>query len=164
MQPTEHCGEPRPIRPAPLRIGRLLLEWGTRTYVMGILNVTPDSFSGDGVIGVGAARARAQALVAGGADILDIGGESTRPGAHPVPLEEELARVIPVVEALAAESDVPISVDTTKAEVARRALRAGAVMVNDVSALEADPEQCWSRRRYSRPNGRPHEQGCPQAR
>lgn len=128
-----------PVRPTPLRVGRLLLEWGTRTYVMGILNVTPDSFSGDGVIGVDAARAGAQALVAGGADMLDIGGESTRPGAHPIPLEEELARVIPVVEALAAETDALMSVDTTKAEVASRALRAGAAMINDVSALQADP-------------------------
>jgi dihydropteroate synthase len=105
---------------------------------MGIVNVTPDSFSGDGVMDVDAARAHAQALLAGGADILDIGGESTRPGAPPVPLEEELARVIPVVQALAAETDAPISVDTTKAEVARRALRAGAAMINDVSALQAD--------------------------
>jgi len=124
--------------PAPLRVGRRLLAWGTRTYLMGIVNVTPDSFSGDGVMGVDAARARARDLLAGGADILDVGGESTRPGATPVPVEEELARVIPVVEALAAETDAPISVDTTKAEVARRALRAGAVIVNDVSALEAD--------------------------
>ena len=131
-------GSAPPVRPAPLRIGRLLLEWGTRTYVMGIVNVTPDSFSGDGVMDVDAARAHAQALLAGGADILDIGGESTRPGAPPVPLEEELARVIPVVQALAAETDAPISVDTTKAEVARRALRAGAAMINDVSALQAD--------------------------
>jgi dihydropteroate synthase len=128
-----------PVDPVPLRVGRLLLEWGTRTYIMGIVNVTPDSFSGDGVMGVDAARARAQALVAGGADILDVGGESTRPGAHPVPLEEELARVLPVVEVLAAEFDASISVDTTNAEVARRALRAGAVMINDVSALQADP-------------------------
>lgn len=128
-----------PVRPTPLRVGRLLLEWGTRTYVMGILNVTPDSFSGDGVIGVDAARAGAQALVAGGADMLDIGGESTRPGAHPIPLKKELARVIPVVEALAAETDALMSVDTTKAEVASRALRAGAAMINDVSALQADP-------------------------
>lgn len=128
-----------PVRPPPLRVGRLLLEWGTRTYVMGILNVTPDSFSGDGVMGVDAARAHARSLLAGGADILDIGGESTRPGANPVPVEEELARVIPVVEALAAEIDAPISVDTTKAGVASRALRAGAAMINDVSALEADP-------------------------
>lgn len=128
-----------PVRPTPLRVGRLLLEWGTRTYIMGILNVTPDSFSGDGVMGVDAARARAQALLAGGADMLDIGGESTRPGAHPVPLEEELARVLPVVEALVTETDAPISVDTTKAEVASRALRAGAAMINDVSALQADP-------------------------
>lgn len=71
-----------PVRPAPLPVGRLLLEWGTRTYIMGILNVTPDSFSGDGVMGVDDAHARAQVLIAGGADMLDIGGESTRPGAH----------------------------------------------------------------------------------
>ena len=107
---------------------------------MGVLNVTPDSFSGDGIMGVPAAVARARQMLAEGADIIDVGGESTRPGAQPVPLDEELRRVIPAVEALAGELGAVVSVDTMKSEVARRALRAGAAMVNDVSALRADPE------------------------
>lgn len=124
----------------PLQVGRLRLEFGRRTYIMGVLNVTPDSFSGDGVTDTEMALARGRALLDEGADFLDIGGESTRPGAAPVPLEEELRRVIPVVEGLVGELDAVVSVDTMKAEVARQALRAGAVMVNDVSALRADAE------------------------
>ncbi len=123
-----------------LRVGRLCLEFGRRTYVMGILNVTPDSFAGDGVMGVETAATRGGLLLADGADILDVGGESTRPGACPVPLEEELRRVVPVVERLVNECGAVISVDTTKAEVARQTLAAGAAMINDVSALRADPE------------------------
>lgn len=128
------------LRPTPIRLGRLWLGWGRRTFIMGVLNVTPDSFSGDGVTDVAAARTRAHEMVAEGADIVDVGGESTRPGAVPVSVAEELRRVIPVVEALVGDLHIPISVDTRKAEVARRALRAGAVMVNDVSALRSDPE------------------------
>lgn len=127
-------------RPTPIRLGRLWLGWGRRTFIMGVLNVTPDSFSGDGVTDVAAARTRAHEMVAEGADIVDVGGESTRPGAVPVSVAEELRRVIPVVEALVGDLHIPISVDTRKAEVARQALRAGAVMVNDVSALRSDPE------------------------
>lgn len=121
-------------------MGRLLLDFGRRTYVMGICNVTPDSFAGDGVRNVDAAGARGRAMLADGADLLDVGGESTRPGAVPVPLEEELRRVVPVVERLVGELGAPVSVDTRKAEVARQALRAGAQMINDTSALRADPE------------------------
>jgi dihydropteroate synthase len=109
--------------------------------VMGILNVTPDSFSDGGRY---AAReqavAHALSMAAAGADIIDIGGESTRPGAEPVPLAEELARVIPVIEALRGRLSARISIDTRKAEVMRRALAAGADMLNDVSALEYDPQ------------------------
>ena len=127
-----------------MEIGGRLFEWGKRTYVMGILNVTPDSFSGDGLMAagdfVGAALALAERFVEEGADILDVGGESTRPGSAPIPAEEELRRVMPVVERLAREFDVPISIDTYKAEVARRALDAGAHMVNDVWGLRMDPE------------------------
>jgi len=126
--------------PVPVHLRHLTLEWGRRTYIMGVLNVTPDSFSGDGIMDVPAAVARARQLLAEGADIIDVGGESTRPGAQPVPLDEELRRVIPAVEALAGELGAVVSVDTMKSEVARRALRAGATMVNDVSALRADPE------------------------
>lgn len=117
--------------------------WGARTFVMGVLNVTPDSFSGDGLLQSGqalqAALEQARRFFAEGADILDVGGESTRPGARPVSVEEELRRVLPVVEALAREFDATISVDTYKAEVAEAALKAGADWINDVWALRADP-------------------------
>ncbi len=124
--------------------GRRALRFGERTLVMGVLNVTPDSFSGDGLLtGPGwldRVVELGRRMVQEGADLLDVGGESTRPGADPVPLDEELRRVVPAVEALRAAVEVPISVDTTKAEVARRALRAGADLVNDISALRFDPE------------------------
>ncbi|HEY8490812.1 MAG TPA: dihydropteroate synthase, partial [Dehalococcoidia bacterium] len=125
--------------PAPIRIGPRTFVWGQRTYVMGILNVSPDSFSGDGVTDVEAALERARRLVAEGADILDVGGESTRPGAAEVPAEEELCRVLPVLRRLRAALDVPISVDTSKAAVAREVLRAGADMINDVWGFRRDP-------------------------
>jgi len=122
------------------RCGKLDLRWGERTYVMGILNVTPDSFSGDGVgDDVEAALARAKQLAEEGADIIDVGGESTRPGAPPVSVDEELKRVIPVIERLAAELSVPVSVDSYKSEVALRALEAGAKMLNDQWGLKHDP-------------------------
>lgn len=122
-------------------IGRLTLD---RPRLMGIVNVTPDSFSGDGIAG-GRTRTRlavvhALDLIAQGAHIIDIGGESTRPGAEPVPLQEELARVIPVIEGVRAATDTLISVDTRKAEVMRRAAEAGADLINDVSALTHDPD------------------------
>lgn len=111
-----------------------------RVLIMGVLNVTPDSFSDGGHYqSADAAVARAEAIEAEGADLLDIGGESSRPGARPVSLDEELARVLPVVSALAGRIRIPISVDTTKAEVAKRALDAGAAVINDVSALRGDP-------------------------
>lgn len=130
----------------PLTIGGTTFEWGSATYLMGIVNVTPDSFSGDGLAAsaegdwVGAAVAQAQAQAAAGAHLIDVGGESTRPGSLPVALEEELRRVVPVVRALAQAVSVPISVDTYKAEVARQALAAGATIVNDVWGLRLDPE------------------------
>ena len=123
----------------PLPGGRAL-ELGRRTLVMGILNVTPDSFA-DNVACVDpqAALDRALRMEADGADIIDIGGESTRPGAEPVSADEERRRVLPVVERLAGQSTVPISIDTYKAAVADEALAAGAVLVNDVSGLSYDP-------------------------
>lgn len=109
--------------------------------VMGILNVTPDSFSDGGrYFAPEAALRHAREMVADGAQIIDVGGESTRPGSDLVGVDEELRRVLPVVEALAAEVALPLSVDTMKAEVARRALQAGAHLINDVSALRYDPE------------------------
>ncbi|MEN9206811.1 MAG: dihydropteroate synthase [Gloeomargarita sp. GMQP_bins_120] len=115
--------------------------WGQRTYLMGIVNVTPDSFSDGGdYFAPELAIAHGQRLVAEGADILDIGGQSTRPGAEIIPLEEELRRVIPVITALAQTVTVPLSVDTTRAEVAAQALAAGATWVNDVSGGTDDPD------------------------
>jgi dihydropteroate synthase len=114
--------------------------WGTRTYVMGIINVTPDSFSGDGTGGnLQAAVEQARRFAAEGADILDIGGESTRPGSVRISVDQEMARVLPVIEACARVVDLPISVDTSKAAVAQAALNAGADIVNDVWGLRADP-------------------------
>jgi len=115
-------------------------RWGERTYVMGIINVTPDSFSGDGLgSDVEAAVAQGKRLAAEGADILDIGGESTRPDAALVSAEEEMRRVIPVIERLAGELAVPVSVDTYRYEVAQRAISAGARMINDIWGLGHDP-------------------------
>lgn len=117
--------------------------WGSKTYVMGIINATPDSFSGDGLLGddtLAQAVAQAQSFAADGADILDIGGESTRPGSKPVTDEEELKRVLPIIEAVRATVDLPISVDTYRASVATAALEAGADWINDVWGLRMDPQ------------------------
>ena len=115
------------------------LPIGSRTLVMGVLNVTPDSFSdGAQFLSLDKALAHAEQMIADGADIIDIGGESTRPGADLISPEDELQRVLPVIEALTKRAHVPISVDTTKAVVARAALDAGAAIVNDVSALRFD--------------------------
>jgi dihydropteroate synthase len=123
------------------------LAWGQRTYVMGILNATPDSFSGDGLLqgenAVAQAVVQAQQFVADGADILDVGGESTRPGSTPVTAEEEASRVIPVIKAVRQVVSVPISVDTYRAAVAEAALAAGANWVNDVWALRMDPDMAY---------------------
>ena len=110
-----------------------------RTLIMGILNVTPDSFSDGGQFdSVDQALAHAEQMISEGADIVDVGGESTRPGGEPVSVEEEIRRVVPVVEALSERFSTPVSVDTTKSEVARAALDAGAAIVNDISALRFD--------------------------
>jgi len=116
-----------------------IFRWGERTFVMGIVNVSPDSFSGDGLKSVDAAVAKAKQLAADGADIIDIGGESTRPGSLPISIDEELRRILPVVERLSEELSVPVSVDTHKWEVARRALDAGAQMINDIWGLKKEP-------------------------
>jgi dihydropteroate synthase len=122
-----------------------MFEWdrvcGARVAVMGIVNVTPDSFSDGGrFLDPDAAVAHGIELAEQGADVLDVGGESTRPGAAPVPADEELRRVVPVVERLTATTTVPLSIDTTKAAVAQAALDAGATVVNDVSAGRLDPD------------------------
>ena len=126
-----------------MELGGATFEWGSRTYVMGVLNATPDSFSGDGVgSDVETALAQAHSFEEWGADIIDVGGESTRPpsiyaGSEPVPADRELERVLPIIRAITAETEVPVSIDTYKAEVARQAVEAGASMINDVWALAA---------------------------
>jgi dihydropteroate synthase len=127
----------------PTRCGKTMFRWGEKTYIMGVVNLSPDSFSGDG-IGDDIERAMEQArrMVAEGADIIDVGGESTRPGTEPLSMEDiddELRLVIPVIERLAAEISVPVSVDTYKSGVASRAVRAGAAMINDIWGLKKDP-------------------------
>jgi dihydropteroate synthase len=130
-----------PIAPYDLRVGGRMLPTSTRCLVMGIVNVTPDSFADGGrYLDPKAAVAHGLALAAEGADLLDVGGESTRPGAAYVEEAVELDRVVPVVEGLAAATGVPVSVDTRKAAVARAALAAGATIVNDVSAGRDDPD------------------------
>jgi dihydropteroate synthase len=147
-----------PLKSPSLRLRDLDLVWGVRSYIMAILNITPDSFSGDGLYGrdpeglkrrnrsLSAASAIARAVdqaaaaVAAGADILDVGGESTRPGAQTVGEAEELERVVPVIEALRARFATPISIDSSKAGVAEAAAQAGADLLNDVWGLRADPE------------------------
>jgi dihydropteroate synthase len=133
------------LRSRLLKLGDSTFEWGRETLVMGILNITPDSFSGDGVVQaagevdwVTRAVAQGQAQVRAGAQLIDVGGESTRPGSQPVAQEEELRRVLPVVNGLAQTVSVPISIDTYKAEVASQALMAGATIVNDVWGLRMD--------------------------
>lgn len=132
-----------PARPAPTRIGGTSFAWGARTYVMGILNATPDSFSGDGLLEaadpVAAALARARQMVSEGADLLDVGGESTRPGHEIVDAATEIARVVPVIRAIQrALPDIPMSIDTTKSAVAEAAIDAGAALVNDVWGVADD--------------------------
>ena len=137
MDPVPVVFAPRPAFTVPLAHG-LSLALGERTLVMGILNVTPDSFAG-GVTDPAAAVELALQMERDGADLVDIGGESTRPGAEPVPEGEELARVLPVIEALRGRIRVPVSVDTYKAGVAAAAVSAGASIVNDISGLRYDP-------------------------
>jgi dihydropteroate synthase len=127
-----------------LTVGPRTLNWGSQTYVMGILNITPDSFSGDGILvhedPTRVAMDAAREFVEAGAVLLDVGGESTRPGSQPVDVDEERRRVIPIIKALAREfPEILVSVDTYKAVIAEEALEAGARIVNDVWALRADP-------------------------
>ena len=124
-----------------LAIGGRSLVWGARTYVMGILNVSPDSFSGDGVSGDPAGlRDRIEQLVSQEPDVVDVGGESTRPGATEVPAAEEMERVLPAIAAIRACTDTPVSIDTRKAAVAEAAIKAGAQAINDVTGGAHDPD------------------------
>ena len=127
----------------PTRCGKAEFRWGEKTYIMGVCNLSPDSFSGDGLGGdIEATVAQARRMVAEGADIIDIGGESSRPGTEPIAaddIEGELRLVLPVIERLSQELAVPLSVDTYKAGVARRAIEAGASAINDIWGLKCDP-------------------------
>ena len=130
---------PQPAPPAPGLIGARRFDWGSRTFVMGVINCTDDSFSGDGLAGdTDAAVRQGLRMVRDGADLLDVGAESTRPGFQAVDAAGELARVVPVIQRLARELDVPISIDSTKGVVTRAALDAGATVVNDINGLRAD--------------------------
>lgn len=138
-------------------------DWGQRTYLMGVLNVTPDSFSDGGEFNTtSAALAQAQALVAAGADIIDVGGQSTRPGAEQITLAEELDRVLTVLHLLRQEISVPISVDTTRATVAKKSIEAGADMINDISGGTFDPEMLSTVASLDVPIVLMHIQGTPQ--
>lgn len=145
-----------------LRFKHKSFDLSSRTHIMGILNVTPDSFSDGGKFDrFDDAIAQGMRMVQEGADIIDVGGESTRPGSDPVTLGEELSRVIPVVSSLAQKTDVPISIDTYKSDVARRALDAGAQMINDISALRFDPEMKRIAGQYQVPVVLMHIKGTP---
>ncbi len=145
-----------------LRCGKYILNFAERTHIMGILNITPDSFSDGGeFIDHKRALTHAHQMVEEGVDIIDVGGESTRPGAKPVSLEEELKRVIPLIERLALQIEAPISIDTTKAGVAKEAIKAGAVMINDISALRFDPEMAPLAAEYETPVVLMHMKGFP---
>ncbi len=142
--------------------GRHRLELGPQTCVMGVVNVTPDSFSDGGhFFDPAAAVSQAEKMAAEGAGIVDIGGESTRPFSEPISTEEEIGRVVPVIEALAKRIRQPISIDTMKAEVARRALAAGAAMINDISAMTYDPEMVSVARAWDVPVVLMHMKGTP---
>jgi len=152
----------------PLQAGSFTFEWGSRTYIMGILNVTPDSFSGDGLLSPsspadpGRAVEQARRFLDAGCDVLDVGGESTRPGAAQVDAEEEIRRVIPIIRALRLEfPQAVISVDTYKAAVAKQAFDAGASLLNDVWGLRADPELAEVAAQYQAPVILMHNRSSP---
>lgn len=137
---------------SPLHVRNRELDFNEKTYVMGILNVTPDSFSDGGYYNQrDEAVRRVQDMIAQGADLIDIGGESTRPGATPVSEEDERARVIPMIKAIREAVDIPISIDTYKANVAKEALEAGADMINDVWGAKADPDMAVVAAAYNAP-------------
>lgn len=132
---------PDALCPAPITLAGRRFDWGQRTYLMGILNLTCDSFAGDGLAAdVDRALVQAERFATEGADILDLGAESTRPGFTPVPAEQQIARLLPVLEHLRGACDLPLSVDTTSGAVARAVLAAGASLINDTSGLRGDAE------------------------
>jgi len=145
-----------PVKSSSLQIKNHTFEWGSRTYVMGILNITPDSFSGDGLMSHGdmieQTLRQSEYFIKHGADILDVGGESTRPGSQIVSADEEMERVVPVIQAITRQfPDALISVDTYKSKVAEETFKAGAHILNDVWALRADPEIASVAKRFNTP-------------
>lgn len=142
-------------------------SWGSKTYIMGIINVTPDSFSGDGLRNkpdyINAAMVQAESFIKSGADILDVGGESTRPGSKPISSEEELNRVLPVIESFVSNFDIPISIDTYKADVAENALKAGANIINDIWGLKADPNMAGTAAQHDVPVILMHNRSNPKS-
>ncbi|WP_273128750.1 dihydropteroate synthase [Bacillus weihaiensis] len=135
-----------------IKAGKYSLNINEKTFIMGILNITPDSFSdGGSYVDINKALHHAKEMIENGADIIDIGGESTRPGAKQVSMEEELERVLPVISMLADEIDIPISIDTYKAEVAKQAIEAGASIINDVWGAKADPDMASVAAKYDVP-------------
>ncbi len=149
--------------PTPWQIGDRVFLWGQRTYLMGVLNVTPDSFSDGGDFhNLDAALKQAQEMAAEGADLIDIGGQSTRPGAKEISLAEELERVIPVVEQLHRQLSIPISVDTTRTAVAEAAVAAGASIINDISGGTFDPQMLSVVAKLGIPIVLMHVRGTPQ--
>jgi len=145
-----------------MKIGKKVFRWGERTYIMGVLNVTPDSFSDGGrYLDPERAVERALEMQAQGADIIDVGGESTRPGSERVGADEELKRVEPVLEEICDKLSVPVSIDTYKSEVAEAAIRAGAAMINDISALRFDSWMVNVVKEYDVPVVLMHMKGTP---
>jgi len=126
-----------PLKPTACR--QRLFKWGERTFIMGIVNLSPDSFSGDGLSTIDAAIEQARRFVAEGADIIDVGGESTRPNSQPITIDEEITHIVPAIERLSRELSVPISVDSYKYKVVNEAIHAGANIINDVWGLKKEP-------------------------
>lgn len=138
-------------------------HWGKKTYIMGILNTTPDSFSDGGQFNnINSALIQSQNMISNGVDIIDIGGQSTRPGAKQISLEDELERVIPIITAIRTESNIPISVDTTRSEVAKAAIKAGADIVNDISGGTFDPQMLMTVAELNVPIVLMHIRGNPE--
>ena len=153
----------RKIEPTVLKTNNYRLNWGQRTYIMGILNLTPDSFSDGGEFNqVGSALKQVHYMVQNGADIIDIGGQSTRPGAVQISLEEELNRVIPIIKAIRQQTNISLSIDTTRAKVAEAALEAGADIINDISGGTYDRNMLTTAANFDVPIILMHIKGTPQ--
>ena len=154
---------PQKLPPTVLKRNHYQFDWGSKTYIMGILNVTPDSFSDGGEFNrAESALDQAQNMIKNGADIIDIGGQSTRPGAAKISLEEELNRVIPIIQALRQQTDIAISIDTTESLVASAAIAAGADIINDISGGTYDPQMLATAARLDVPIILMHIKGTPQ--